>query len=206
MTCQDELLSFERLTGKCPSVWLGHGLVEVFDEFEQPLMQCIDGREVAAFDNSPNNHTKPDFHLIQPRAVFRNVDEPNLLFHGCEKRFASFLGLQNSGLPFHPQHFHRQFKAFHCDHPQHETFRPVRVELIDNDSPVGIRMPCHRSLAVFQKIQLRASGADRRRNGLSRDNMEAGDQTQRAMPDVFVFDPFFLTGPHVFFGAMRSNA
>lgn len=138
--------------------------------------------------------------------MFRNVDEPDFSLRCGEKRFPGFLRLQNSRLPFHAQLFCRKFQILHRQHPQHETFRPVSVELVDDDSPVGIRMQGDGFLTVFQKIKFRAGGTDRRSDRFSGDNMEAGDQAQRAMPDVFKFNAFFLTGSHFFFGAMRSNA
>ena len=80
------------------------------------------------------------------------------------------------------------------------------VELINNDSPFGIRVQFHRPFAVFQKVFFRACGTNRRRNGFSTDHMETGDQAQRAMPDVFKFNSLLLTGPHLFLGAICSNA
>lgn len=96
-------LCFERLAGKCPSIGFRHGAIEVIDELEQTLFQCFDGRKVASLDDSADNDAEPDFDLIKPGTVFRNVDKPDASFGGRQKRFACFLRLQNSGFAFDAQ-------------------------------------------------------------------------------------------------------
>lgn len=80
------------------------------------------------------------------------------------------------------------------------------VQLVDNDSPLRIRMHVDRPLAVFQKIEFGSCRTQRWGKGFSGHDMERGDQTQGAMPDVLEFDPFFQAGSHRFFLAIRSSA
>jgi hypothetical protein len=40
--------------------------VEVFDEVDQRLMQLLDGVETGAFEQAPNQDTKPNLDLIEP--------------------------------------------------------------------------------------------------------------------------------------------
>ena len=161
---------------------------------------------MAAFDDSTDNHAEPNFHLVQPRAVLWNINEANFSLSGRQKCLSRFLIFQDPRLSLHAQFFRRKLESFHQDDPQHQTLGPVRVELIHDDSPVRIRMPIHRAFAVIQKIRFGSRWAERGRNRFACDDIERRDQAQRAMTFVFELDAFFLPGPHLFFGAIRSSA
>ena len=109
-------------------------------------------------------------------------------------------------LPFHADFVCGNVEPFQQNHPLHKTLGPVRVELINHNSPVRIRVQIDRAFAVIQKIRFGASGTDGRRDRFARHNVEGRNQTQRAMTPVFKFDPFLLARSPLFLGAMRSSA
>ena len=65
-TASRSVSDFEWLSGECPAIRLGHRFVEVINEVPESLTQFVDRFEVAAFDDSTNNHAEPDFYLVQP--------------------------------------------------------------------------------------------------------------------------------------------
>jgi hypothetical protein len=82
----------------------------------------------------------------------------------------------------------------------------VRVELVHDQIPLRIRMQHDGTFAVFQEVFLGTRGTHCGRHRFATDHIEAGDQAQRAVADVFELDEFFLAGPHLFLGAIRSRA
>ena len=73
-------------------------MVEVVDEIHDPLLQSLYRREVAAMDDSTDNHAEPDLNLIQPRAVLGHIQELNAPFGGRQKCLTSLLLLQDPRL------------------------------------------------------------------------------------------------------------
>lgn len=63
----------ERFALISPFERFGHGLVEVVDEGQDFSFQVLDGSEVSAFEQFPNQDTEPDFDLIHPGSMFGRV-------------------------------------------------------------------------------------------------------------------------------------
>jgi len=80
------------------------------------------------------------------------------------------------------------------------------IELIDDDSPVRIRVQTDCPFAVIKEIRFGSRWAERGGNRFAGDDVERRDQAERAVTFIFELDAFFLTGPHLFFGAIRSRA
>ena len=67
----------ERPAGVCPPERLGEHAVEVRDERQDLLLECLDGEEVTALENASGEDAEPDLDLVQPRAVLGREDEAN---------------------------------------------------------------------------------------------------------------------------------
>jgi len=61
--------------GVGPAERFGKRAVEVFDEVQQPLLQCFGRLKITTPQNTSHYNAEHDFNLVQPRTVFRQVHE-----------------------------------------------------------------------------------------------------------------------------------
>ena len=66
---------FDRLTGERPIERVRHGLVVVGDELSQSRLEVGNRLEASASETLSMDDAEYDFDLIQPRTVFREVNE-----------------------------------------------------------------------------------------------------------------------------------
>ena len=81
----------ERLAGVGPLEWVGHGVVVVRDEVPQLVVQFVHRGEAAAAEAFAMDDSEDDLDLVEPGAVFRQVDEPNAMVGIGEKFTAAGL-------------------------------------------------------------------------------------------------------------------
>src|SRR3954451_9458311 len=62
-----------------PLEWLGEHLIEVIDKRQQFRAEVVHRRETAATDDLPHNNSKHYLYLVEPRAVFGPVHEPDAM-------------------------------------------------------------------------------------------------------------------------------
>src|SRR3954451_1519996 len=62
-----------------PLEWLGEHLIEVLDKRQQLRAEVVHRRETATTDDLSHNHPKHDLDLVEPRAVFGRVHEPDAM-------------------------------------------------------------------------------------------------------------------------------
>src|SRR5687768_9598349 len=67
--------SRQRLACIGPLERLRHSSIEVLDEVDQCLTQLLDGVETGAFEQAPNQDTKPNLDLIEPGGMLRGIDK-----------------------------------------------------------------------------------------------------------------------------------
>lgn len=119
------------------------------------------------------------------------VDKPDAMLRVGEKRGATALCWQNSGVAFLPQ-FGRVTQR--VGHPAHEGFRLMRVELIGDENPWVIRRGSDGLCELRHKVRLRAGCTQSRGQMFSGRHFEIGGQALRAVAHVFVFLSFARAG------------
>ena len=86
--------------GVGPVEGVGHGLVVIHDERSQLLDEIRDRGEVSATDDFAIDEAEDGLDLVEPRAMFGQVDEPDAMCRIAEERAAAGLVLENSRCPF----------------------------------------------------------------------------------------------------------
>ncbi len=69
----------ERLARIGPVKGMGHRGVVIVEELAELLLQIGHGGEVAPPHDLPHDYPKRRLHLVQPRTVLRQVDEPDAM-------------------------------------------------------------------------------------------------------------------------------
>ena len=67
----------EGLAGICPVKWMGHCDVVIVQEVAEFLLQIGHAGEVASPHDLSHDDPKHRLNLVQPRAVFGQIHEPN---------------------------------------------------------------------------------------------------------------------------------
>src|SRR5271165_1415253 len=67
----------QRATRVRPLERLGEHMIEILDEFQQLATQIFHRWERTTPDHLPHDHPEDHLDLVQPRAVLRQIHEPN---------------------------------------------------------------------------------------------------------------------------------
>ncbi len=137
---------------------------------------------------------KHDFNLVQPRCVFRQVDEPDSMTAFRQKGLTARHRLEDSALAFLAQCI--RVDLFQSGNVSNQAFAAVRIQVVYHEYPSRCPVDGHRVVNVPGKIFFRARRADRRCNHLPEHHVPIAGQAQRPMAFVFEFDPRGLAGPH----------
>ncbi len=82
------------------------------------------------------------------------------------------------------------------NHEAHQRFGLMRVEVIEDKDMFVFRMQVHHGVDMLGEVGFRPRWLDQGRFHLSRDDVTGGDQPRGAMPNVFKFASFHLSGGH----------
>src|SRR4051794_34962126 len=86
--------SHQRLPGVRPSVRVRPLLIVLLQVRSQPPLELLDRPEVATLQELPRHDAEEQLHLVQPRAMQRQVVEHVLLLGVAQERTPSLLRLQ----------------------------------------------------------------------------------------------------------------
>src|SRR5512135_1565327 len=76
----------QRPTGVRPAERLGEHPIEVGDEVQELAAQVRHRRERPPTDHLPHDHPEDDLDLVQPRAVLRQIYEPDAVTRTRQER------------------------------------------------------------------------------------------------------------------------
>jgi len=139
-----------------PLEWLRKGAVEVVDEIDKPFLQIGQRLEAAA----THHDAEDDFYLVQPRRVFRKIDEPNPVAAVGQELLTRRYGLQDSTSSFLAQR--ALVDALQFGHVAHQSRTAMHVQIVEHKHPAGSRVGLHCLMNVPGEIAFGACLLDRR--------------------------------------------
>src|SRR2546421_11942477 len=164
------ILPFERL---------GHGVVIIVDERQDPGLQVLDRKKRAPFEQLAHQNAEPDFDLIDPRTVLGGVMEHDLVGRITQKGSTAGHGGQNPTFAFDAQLLIQA--AVLCD-PADQGLGLMDVEIITDKVPThSLWIGGHHRLDMRQEIFLGPPGSATGRDDLSADHIPTQDEGAGAM-------------------------
>ncbi len=167
--------------------------VVVGNKGQDALAQLRDGNPTGASQQAAHQNAEPDLNLVEPETVFGSVDEANAMAGVGEKGGARAHAGEMTAFAFDtellldPTLRRRQ---------AHQGFGLMGVELISDKDPVGFRIGLDGLGDMRGEIGFGTRGSDAGSHNLSGGHVQIGDQTLGAMPTVFKFLSFHMTGLH----------
>jgi hypothetical protein len=177
----------ERTSGIRPPVGPGHRVVEVIDEGHYPILEFVGRGEASSVDQLAGQGGKPDLHLVHPGRVFRSVDKLDSVGRVSKECRSGFHGFQNARLPLCPKII---LDSAPMGHEADQSFRFVRVELIQDEHPSRVRVSVDSPFHVSGKIPLISGRTNGGRDDTARCHIEVGGKTLGTIADVFKFLTF----------------
>ena len=98
-------------------------------------MQLFGGLKTGAFEQAPDQDTKPNLHLIEPGTMLGGVDEADAMAGVGEEVGAGFHGLENTAFVFDPE---IDLDALVLRDPLDQGGRLMGIEVIDDKQPLTI--------------------------------------------------------------------
>jgi len=177
----------ERTSSIGPPVGLGHRVVEVINKGQHPMFEFVGRSEAPSLEQFAGQGGKPDLHLVHPGCVFRSVDKLDSVRRVRKECRSGLHGLQNAGLPLCPE---ITLDSAPMVHEADQSFGFVRVELIHDEHPTGVRVSVDCPFDVSGKILLISGMINGGRDDTAGCHIEVGGKTLGTIADVFKFLTF----------------
>jgi hypothetical protein len=170
---------------------LGHGVIIIVDERQDPGLQVLDGKKRAPFEHLAHQNAEPDFDLIHPRTVFGGVMEDDLVGWITQKRSTAGHGGQNATFAFDAQLL---IQATGLGDEANQGLGLMDVEIITDEVPTrGLLIAGHHRSHMRQEIFLGARGSATGSNNLSAHHIPTEDKGAGAMTNVLKFAAFHFS-------------
>jgi hypothetical protein len=181
----DELLNIPGLDDR-PIPRFGEVLVIIGDVARELLLQVSDGREVPTFEDMRGEDTEPDLDGVQPTPMLGGIQKADTMLRITQVGLSAGHVLEDTSLAFLPEVLRIPDALSHISY---QCFALVRVELVAEKEPGGLRSSSYCLCYVGDKVGFGPSILDGRGEQFPSCQMQVGCQHLRPMPDVVEFPP-----------------